>query len=155
MVLLGKMTLGKPQRLILVTLSTKSDLIRVLKVHCAAITALELTWPHVITHPNAIPGHDLSGTVICEPTAPLDPLPESPSDPFLHNYISVHRFKPGDEVFALTAFDRDGSAVEYVHVLPSELGRKPRNIIHEESACIPLHTEQQPKRFFEGMQSAL
>lgn len=127
----------------------------VVKVHCTAITTSELTWPPVICRPNAIPGYDLSGTVVFAPTAPPDPQTESLHNELLSDYVRVHRFKPGDEVFALTAFERDGSAAEYVHVLPRELGRKPLNMTHEEAACIPLSTLTAAQALFQSTPSRI
>ncbi|KAL8705588.1 MAG: hypothetical protein Q9201_001329, partial [Fulgogasparrea decipioides] len=47
-------------------------------------------------------------------------------------------FRIGDAVFALTAFERDGAAAEYILAAPHELARKPSNISHVEAATIPL-----------------
>jgi NADPH:quinone reductase-like Zn-dependent oxidoreductase len=78
------------------------------RVHAAAITRGELDWP--VDRLPAIPSYELSGVV--EET--------------------------GEEVFALTPFDRDGVAAEYV-ALPAELlVPKPRALGHAESAAIPL-----------------
>ena len=44
----------------------------------------------------------------------------------------------GDPVWALTDFDRDGAAAEYVVVRAALLSPKPRTLGHEESAAIPL-----------------
>jgi NADPH:quinone reductase-like Zn-dependent oxidoreductase len=78
------------------------------RVHAAAITRGELEWP--VDRLPAIPSYELSGVV--EET--------------------------GEEVFALTPFDRDGVAAEYV-ALPAELlVPKPRTLGHAESAAIPM-----------------
>jgi NADPH:quinone reductase-like Zn-dependent oxidoreductase len=45
---------------------------------------------------------------------------------------------PGDEVFALTPFDRDGVAAEYAAVPVSVLAPKPKATDHVESAAIPM-----------------
>ena len=94
----------------------------VIRVHCTAITTAELTWPSVTSCSSPIPGHDHSGTVVSAPTAAS----------------GMATFKPGDEVFALTAFNRDGSAAEYVYASEQELARKPSNVSYEQAACIPL-----------------
>ena len=94
----------------------------VIRVHCTAITTAELTWPAVTSCSSPIPGHDHSGTVVSAPTAASE----------------MATFKPGDEVFALTAFNRDGSAAEYVYASEQELARKPSNVSYEQAACIPL-----------------
>src|SRR4051795_1392575 len=59
------------------------------RVHAAAITRDELEWP--LDRLPAIPSYELSGVV--EETGP-----------------DVTGFAAGDEVFALTPFDRDGVA---------------------------------------------
>jgi len=87
------------------------------RVHAAAITRDELQWP--VDRLPAIPSYELSGVV--EEVGP-----------------GVTVVAPGDEVFALTPFDRDGVAGDYT-ALPAELlvGR-PRALTHAESAAIPL-----------------
>jgi NADPH:quinone reductase-like Zn-dependent oxidoreductase len=44
----------------------------------------------------------------------------------------------GDEVFALTPFDRDGVAAEYALVPAAVLAAKPRTLTHVESAALTL-----------------
>src|SRR5205085_4018225 len=44
----------------------------------------------------------------------------------------------GSEVYALTAFDRDGAEAEYTIALPSELAPKPRTLDHVQAAAVPL-----------------
>src|SRR4029453_1000034 len=44
----------------------------------------------------------------------------------------------GDEVYALTPFDRDGVAAEYAAVTGSLLAPKPASLSHVESAAVPL-----------------
>jgi NADPH:quinone reductase-like Zn-dependent oxidoreductase len=78
------------------------------RVHAAAITRDELEWP--VDRLPAIPSYELSGTVVAT----------------------------GEEVFALTGFDRDGVAAEYAVVPTSVLAPKPRRLGHVESAAIPL-----------------
>src|SRR5947207_15056531 len=78
------------------------------RVHAAAITRDELEWP--VDRLPAIPSYELSGTVVAT----------------------------GEEVFALTGFDRDGVASEYAAVPESELAPKPRTLDHVQSAAIPL-----------------
>jgi NADPH:quinone reductase-like Zn-dependent oxidoreductase len=86
-------------------------------VHAAAITRDELTWP--TDRLPAIPSYELSGVV-----AEIGP--------------SVGDLAAGDEVFALTPFDRDGVAAEYAAVPASVLAPRPRALTHEESAALPL-----------------
>jgi NADPH:quinone reductase-like Zn-dependent oxidoreductase len=78
------------------------------RVHAAAITRGELDWP--VDRLPAIPSYELSGTVV----------------------------ETGEEVFALTGFDRDGVAAEYAAVPTSVLAPKPRRLDHVESAAVPL-----------------
>jgi NADPH:quinone reductase-like Zn-dependent oxidoreductase len=77
-------------------------------VHAAAITRGELDWP--VDRLPAIPSYELSGVV--EET--------------------------GEQVFALTPFDRDGVAAEYVAMPAELLVPKPRTLGHAESAAIPM-----------------
>ena len=78
------------------------------RVRAAAITRGELEWP--VDRLPAIPSHELSGVVV----------------------------DSGDEVYALTPFDRDGVAAEYA-VLPAEvLAPKPSRLSHVEAAALPM-----------------
>ena len=87
------------------------------RVHAAAITRGELEWP--VDRLPAIPSYELSGVVEQVGTGVSD-------------------IAAGDEVFALTPFDRDGVATDYT-ALPAELlVAKPRGLGHAESAAIPL-----------------
>src|SRR4029450_2061632 len=45
---------------------------------------------------------------------------------------------PGDEIFALTPFHRDGVAAEYAAVPADVLAPKPQTIDHVQSAAIPM-----------------
>src|SRR6059058_2364474 len=69
------------------------------RVHAAAITRDELQWP--VDRLPAIPSYELSGVVEQVGAAVTD-------------------VAAGDEVFALTPFDRDGVAADYA-ALPAEL----------------------------------
>ncbi|HEX5620227.1 MAG TPA: NADP-dependent oxidoreductase [Solirubrobacteraceae bacterium] len=87
------------------------------RVHAAAITRGELQWP--VDRLPAIPSYELAGVV--EETA-----------------RGVAGIAPGDEVFALTPFDRDGVTADYT-ALPAELlAARPRSLSRAESAAIPL-----------------
>jgi NADPH:quinone reductase-like Zn-dependent oxidoreductase len=87
------------------------------RVHAAAITRGELQW--LIDRLPAIPSHELRG-VVEEAGA------------------GVTGVAPGDEVFALTPFDRDGVAADYT-ALPAELlVPSPPALGDAESAAIPL-----------------
>src|SRR5262245_54636090 len=65
------------------------------RVHAGAITRNELDWP--VDRLPAIPSYELSGVV-----------EDVGKD--------VESLGPGDEVFALTPFDRDGVAAEYAAI---------------------------------------
>jgi NADPH:quinone reductase-like Zn-dependent oxidoreductase len=78
------------------------------RVHAASITRDELTWP--TDRLPAIPSYELSGVV--EST--------------------------GEEVIALTPFDRDGVAAEWTSVPRSVLAPKPARLSHEEAAALPM-----------------
>ena len=84
------------------------------RVHAAAITRDELEWP--VDRLPAIPSYELSG-VVAEPTDGL---------------------AAGDEVYALTSFDRDGVAADYAVVDAGLLAPKPRSLGHAEAAALPL-----------------
>ncbi len=87
------------------------------RVHAAAITRDELGWP--TDRLPATPSYELSGVVAA--VAP-----------------DVDTVRIGEPVWALTGFDRDGAAAEYVVVPAALLAPKPRALNHEESAAVPL-----------------
>jgi NADPH:quinone reductase-like Zn-dependent oxidoreductase len=87
------------------------------RVHAAAITRGELEWP--VDRLPAIPSYELSGVV-----AEVGP--------------DVGGISVGDEVFALTPFDRDGVAADYTAVSAELLVARPRALSHAESAAISL-----------------
>jgi NADPH:quinone reductase-like Zn-dependent oxidoreductase len=88
----------------------------VVEVHAAAITRDELEWP--VDRLPAIPSYELSGVVAA--------------------VADVQGVAAGDEVFALTPFDRDGVAAEYAVVPASVLAPKPSALDHVAAAAIPL-----------------
>jgi NADPH:quinone reductase-like Zn-dependent oxidoreductase len=87
------------------------------RVHAAALTRDELEWP--VDRLPAIPSYEVSGVV--------EELGPAVSD------ITI-----GDEVYALTPFDRDGAAAEYVVVPAALLSSKPGALSHVESAALPM-----------------
>ncbi|MGH2652887.1 MAG: NADP-dependent oxidoreductase [Actinomycetota bacterium] len=87
------------------------------EVHAAAITRDELEWP--LDRLPAVPSYELSGVV----AAVADDV----------TAVSV-----GDEVFALTPFERNGVAAQYTAVPAAVLARKPSTLSHVESAAVPL-----------------
>ena len=78
------------------------------RVHAAAITRDELEWP--AGRLPAIPSYELSGVVV----------------------------DTGEEVYALTPFDRDGVAAEYAVVPSGVLAPKPKRLSHAEAAALPM-----------------
>lgn len=93
-------------------------------VHAAAITFDELTWEETWTRDGAdrtpvIPSHEVSGVVA-----------QAAHD--------VTDFAPGDEVYGLIRFDRDGAAAEYVTVAAADLAARPTRVSHVVSAALPL-----------------
>lgn len=78
------------------------------RVYAAAITRDELTWP--TDRLPAIPSYELAGVV------------ES----------------SGEEVMALTPFDRDGVAAEWAAVPAALLAPKPSGLSHEQAAALPM-----------------
>ncbi len=78
------------------------------RVHAAAITRGELEWP--LDRLPAIPSYELSGVVV----------------------------DSGDDVYALTPFDRDGVAAEYAVVPTEVLAPKPSRPSHVEAAALPM-----------------
>jgi NADPH:quinone reductase-like Zn-dependent oxidoreductase len=89
----------------------------IVRVTAAALTRDELAWP--ADRLPATPSYELSGVV-------ADIAPD------------VGDVAAGDEVFALTPFDRDGVAAEYAVVPSALLAPKPRNLTHVESAALPM-----------------
>jgi NADPH:quinone reductase-like Zn-dependent oxidoreductase len=78
------------------------------RVHAAAITRGELDWP--VDRLPATPSYELSGVVV----------------------------ETGEEVYALTPFDRDGVAADYAVVPAAVLAPKPARLSHVEAATLPM-----------------
>jgi NADPH:quinone reductase-like Zn-dependent oxidoreductase len=78
------------------------------RVQAAAITRDELEWPS--ERLPATPSYELSGVVD----------------------------DSGEEVYALTPFDRDGVAAEYAAVPADVLAPKPRRLSHVQAAALPM-----------------
>jgi NADPH:quinone reductase-like Zn-dependent oxidoreductase len=87
------------------------------EVHAAAITRDELEWP--LDRLPAVPSYELSGVVVAVAE-------------------DVDTASIGDEVYALTPFDRDGVAAEFAAVPATALAPKPASLGHVESAAVPL-----------------
>jgi NADPH:quinone reductase-like Zn-dependent oxidoreductase len=95
-----------------------------IEVRAAAITFAELSWAETWTRDGVdrtpiIPSHEFSGTIA---------------------EVSAHvtRLHPGDEVYGLVPFDRDGAAAQYVSVPATQVAMKPRALSHVEAAALPL-----------------
>ncbi|HEX7796598.1 MAG TPA: NADP-dependent oxidoreductase [Vicinamibacterales bacterium] len=118
---------GGPEQLVyedapIPSLQTGDALVR---SHACAITPTELSWTETYTSHDGrerlptIPGHELSGVV--EAVAP-----------------HVTTVKPGDPVFALTDFSRDGAAADYVAVNAADLAPKPESLDYAQASAVPL-----------------
>jgi NADPH:quinone reductase-like Zn-dependent oxidoreductase len=93
-------------------------------VHAGAITFDELTWEETWTRDGVdrtpiIPSHEVSGVVCGKASGVTD-------------------FAPGDEVYALIGFERDGAAAEFVAVPAADLAAKPSTVSHTVVAALPL-----------------
>jgi NADPH:quinone reductase-like Zn-dependent oxidoreductase len=93
-------------------------------VHAAAITFDELTWTETWTRDGVsrtpvIPSHEVSGVVADVASG-------------------VGDFAPGDEVYGLIRFDRDGAAADFVTVPAADLATKPSTVSHVVAAALPL-----------------
>jgi NADPH:quinone reductase-like Zn-dependent oxidoreductase len=106
------------------------------RVYACAITPYELSWSATYTTRDggdrlpSIPGHELSGVV--ETVAP-----------------DVTDVMPGDAVYALTDFWRDGAAADYVVVHAGDLAPKPTNLTHTQAAAVPLSALTAWQAFFD------
>jgi NADPH:quinone reductase-like Zn-dependent oxidoreductase len=95
------------------------------RVYATGITRTELTWDQ--TYQNAdgspriptIPGHEFSGVIESVPHG-------------------IRDLGPGDSVYGLADFPRNGAAAEYVAMRVSNLALKPRSIDHVHSAAATL-----------------
>lgn len=95
------------------------------RVYASGIIANELYYDETyqtsmgVVRQLPVPGHDVAGVVEKVGSA-------------------VTTFKQGDEVYALIAFDRDGSDAEYCIALPDELAPKPHTLDYVQAAAVPL-----------------
>jgi NADPH:quinone reductase-like Zn-dependent oxidoreductase len=87
------------------------------RVHAAAITRDELDWPE--GRLPATPSYEFSGVVDA-----IGP--------------GVDQVEPGAAVYALSSFDRDGAAADYIAVPARYLAPKPTALDHVEAAAVPL-----------------
>jgi len=95
------------------------------RVYATAITRTELTWDQTYQNPDGssrlptIPGHELSGVIESMPPGIKD-------------------LGPGDAVYALADFPRNGAAAEYIAIRAADLALKPRTLDHVHSASVTL-----------------
>src|ERR1700722_11324842 len=95
------------------------------KVLASSLTRNELNWGPTYADENGrsrlptIPGHEFCGMVTA--------LAQGATD-----------VAPGDVVYALTSFYRDGTAAEFVAVKASDLAPKPRTLEPYQAAAVPL-----------------
>ena len=84
-------------------------------MHAAAITFDELTWDETLDPRRSRPDsdHSLDDIRCVAGTA-----------------SGVTDFSPGDEVYGLIRFDRDGAAAEYVAVPGADLAVRPTTVSH-------------------------
>ena len=87
------------------------------RVHAAALTRDELEWP--VDRLPAIPSYEMSGVVVGLGSG-------------------VDDATVGDEVYGMTAFDRDGVAADYAAIPTAHFAPKPRALSHVEAAAAPL-----------------
>ncbi|CZR52226.1 uncharacterized protein PAC_02103 [Phialocephala subalpina] len=87
------------------------------KIHAAAISPQELTWPTTSYPQPRIPAHDISGTIISSP--------------------SSSSFKLGDKVFALLDFKSQGGMAEYAIADENLICKVPDGVSMEEAASLP------------------
>ncbi len=87
------------------------------RVHAAAITRDELDWP--VNRLPAIPSYEFSGIVSAIGQG-------------------VDGILVGEQVYALSPFDRNGSAADYMIISEEFLATKPRTLDFVQSASIPL-----------------
>ena len=96
-----------------------------IQVDAASIVPTELGWPSTrvdrtgADRTPVIPGHEVCGTVV-------------------GLGYGTSGFAPGDEVFGLTDWYRDGAAAEFVAVEARNLARKPVRCTSIEAASLPL-----------------
>jgi NADPH:quinone reductase-like Zn-dependent oxidoreductase len=110
---------GGPEQLVLEQVATPApgDGEALVRVHAAALTRDELEWP--VDRLPAIPSYELSGVVVALGSG-------------------VDGVAVGDEVYGMTAFDRDGVAADYAAIPAELIAPKPGALGHVEAAAVPL-----------------
>ena len=95
------------------------------RVYASSITKTELTWDETYVNEKgeprtpSIPGHEFSGVV--EEVAP-----------------GVTSVKPGEAVYGLSSFTRNGTAAEFIAIHAEDLAPKPKTLDHLQAAAVPL-----------------
>lgn len=95
------------------------------RVYATGITPAELSWDETYRNPDSsdrlpsVPGHEVCGVV-----AALAP--------------QATEVNPGEAVYGLCDFPRDGAAAEYVSVRAANLAPKPGSLSPTETAAVPL-----------------
>ncbi|KAK7193117.1 hypothetical protein DPSP01_007542 [Paraphaeosphaeria sporulosa] len=93
----------------------------IIRTKACALTREELTWAEPKGPDAPVPGLDLAGEIISAPQSQGE-----------------HKFKPGDEVYALTTFTWKGNARDITVAHETELALKPEGLGWEETASVPL-----------------
>ncbi|MER5474357.1 NADP-dependent oxidoreductase [Streptomyces sp. NPDC002685] len=99
-----------------------------IEVRAASVTSGELGWDATWTD-----SFDGNGS----PRLPIVPSKEV-SGVVAEIGHGVADFRPGDAVYGLIPFTRDGAAAEYVTVPAAVLAAKPGSLDHERTAALPL-----------------
>ncbi len=94
------------------------------RVEATTVVRDALTWPETYRQQYNILGNDFSGTVVS--------ISEEDSQ------SSLSLFKPGDEVYGMTAASRAGTWAQYAVVSAEEACKKPRSLTWAEAAAVPL-----------------
>ena len=93
-----------------------------IQVHATSITSGELLWDEPNNLPDPIPGYDLAGVILQVPAGG----------------VAKPRFKPGDKIYALTSFYRQGNARSLTVAEEEELALIPKGLAFEDAASVPL-----------------
>lgn len=93
----------------------------IVRTKACALTRQELTWPEPKVPDVPVPGLDLAGEIISVPKSQ-----------------GMHKFAPGEGVYALTTFTWEGNARDITVAHERELAPKPKGLSWEETASVPL-----------------
>jgi NADPH:quinone reductase-like Zn-dependent oxidoreductase len=111
---------GGPEKLVYeeIPTPTPSSGEVLVRVCACGVSPNELSWSST-EHLPVVLGHEISGVV--EQVTP-----------------EVTEIKPGDSVYALTDFQRDGGAAEYVVIRGENVAFKPSSLNYIQAAAVPL-----------------